>query len=84
MYQCVAKVFGVLSLLAAALTGALGVLWAVFKTIGTEWDYCRGGECSSGYFGAAVFIGFAAIAAVVGFSLLRGGRNRSRSGERRT
>ena len=79
-----AKVFGVLSLLAAALTGALGVLWAVFKTIGTEWDYCRGGECSSGYFGAAVFIGFAAIAAAVGFSLLRGGRNRSRSGERRT
>ena len=79
-----AKVFGVLSLLAAALTGALGVLWAVFKTIGTEWDYCRGGECTSGYFGAAVFIGFAMIAAVVGFSLLRGGRNRSPSGERRT
>jgi len=56
----------------------------VFKTIGTEWDYCRAGECSSGYFGAALFICFAMIAAVVGFSLLRGGRNRSPSGERLT
>ncbi len=77
-----AKAFGVLALLAAAVTGAVGVLWAVFKTIGNEWDYCRGGECTSGYVGAAVFLGFAAIAALVGSNLLCRQRKRSRSGER--
>jgi hypothetical protein len=80
----VAKAFGVLSLLAAAVAGGVGVLLAVFKTIGNEWDYCRGGDCTSGYVGATVFIGFAVVAALVGFSLLRGTRNRSRSGERLT
>jgi hypothetical protein len=76
----VTKAFGVLLLLAAAASGSVGLLWAIFKTIGNEWDFCRGGECTSGYVGAATFIGFGAIAGFVGFRLLRGQRNRSRSG----
>ena len=67
----VAKVLGVLLLVAAGAAGLVGLLWAVFKIIGNEWDYCRGGDCTSGYVVAAVLIVFAAIAGLVGLRLLR-------------
>ena len=70
-----AKALGGLLLLIGAASAAVGVLWAVFKTIGTEWDYCRDGDCTSGYVGAALLIGFAVVAVLVGLRLLRGARN---------
>jgi hypothetical protein len=70
--ELVGKAIGVLLLLAAAASGAMGVLWAVFKTFGSEWDYCGSGGCTSGYVGAALLLGFAAIAGLVGLRLLRG------------
>ena len=78
------KALGVLLLLVAAASAAVGVLWAIFKAIGSEWDYCHRGGCTSGYVGAAVFIGFAGVVGLVGFRLLRGERNGPRSGERLT
>lgn len=61
-----------LAFVAGLVLALLGALWAIFKTIGTEWDYCpSGGECISGYYPAAGLVLVGGGVAALGLCLLR-------------
>ena len=66
------KLFGALPLLMAVVVGAIGLLWAILATVGTEWDYCNGGSCTDGEIVGLALIVPAAVAGVAGFLLVRG------------
>ena len=51
--------------------GVIGLAWSIFKTAGTEWDICGGGECTSGYVYALPLIILGAAGFLVGFRLVR-------------
>jgi hypothetical protein len=62
---------GVMSIVASAVTGAIGALWALFAIIGTEWDYCpRGSDCIPGELVGAAIVATAAGFAWVGVRLV--------------
>jgi hypothetical protein len=71
------RFLGAIVLVAAAITGAIGVVWIGLDAIGTEWDYCpSGGDCIAGW---KMGLGFVAASAVLGLAaggLLRGSRQR--------
>ena len=78
------KLLGVLLLMVAAIAGVVGVDWIFLDAVGTEWDYCSGGDCIAGWIMGAGFAVAAVIAGGVGFRLLRGERHDARAGERLT
>jgi hypothetical protein len=79
------KLLGVLLLMVAVIAGVIGVGWLFLDAVGTEWDYCRrGSDCIAGWKMGAGFTVAAIVTAVVGFSVLRRERRRSRPRERLT
>lgn len=73
---------GGLALVVAAVAGVIGVGWLLLDAVGMEWDYCPGGtDCIAGWIMGTMFAGVAAVAGIVGASLLRRKRHGSRSGE---
>ena len=75
------KLLGVLLLMVAAMAGVVGVGWIFLDAVGTEWDYCSGGDCIAGWTMGASFAVAAVIAGGVGFRLLRRERHAARPGE---
>lgn len=67
------------SFVVALVTGAIAAAWAYVKAVGTEWDYCSGGECYSAWYFVAVLATVSVASATAGFFLLRLGRNGTRS-----
>ena len=65
------KLLGVLLLAAATIAGVVGVGWIALDAVGTEWDYCSGGDCIAGWKMAVGFSVVAVAAGIVGFRLLR-------------
>ena len=65
------KLLGVLLLAAATIAGVVGVGWITLDAVGTEWDYCSGGDCIAGWIMGASFVVAAVIAGVVGVRLRR-------------
>lgn len=63
----------------ALLTGAIAAGWGYVKAVGTEWDYCSGGECYSAWYFVAVLATVSVASATVGFLILRRGRDSTRS-----
>jgi hypothetical protein len=72
----VGKLLGALLILVAAAAGLIGVLWLFVDAVGTEWDYCRRGDCIAGWKMGAAFTFAAVVVGVVGLSLLRRERHR--------
>jgi hypothetical protein len=66
---------GAVVLLAAAIAGAIGVLWVGFDAIGTEWDYCPDGrDCIAGWKMGFGFIVASAALGLAASGLLRSSR----------
>ena len=65
------KLLGVLLVGVAAIAGVVGVGWIALDAVGTEWDYCSGGECIAGWKMGVGFSVVAVTAGIVGFRLLR-------------
>jgi hypothetical protein len=67
-------VVAALAFVAGLVLSLLGALWAFFKVIGTEWDYCpSGGHCISGYYPAAGLVLTGGLIASLGLRLHRSG-----------
>ncbi len=67
------------SFVVALVTGAIAAGWGYVKAVGTEWDYCSGGECYSAWYFVAVLATVSVASATVGFVILRRGRDSTRS-----
>jgi len=79
------SVLGGLLIIAATITGVIGIGWLFLDAIGTEWDYCPGGsDCVAGWKVGAGLTVVAAAAGLIGLGVLRRERDSSRSGERLT
>ncbi len=67
------------SFVVALVTSAIAAGWGYVKAVGTEWDYCSGGECYSAWYFVAVLATVSVASATVGFVILRRGRDSTRS-----
>jgi hypothetical protein len=60
-------------LLLGTVAGAIGLLWVYLDAIGTEWDFCSGGECIAGWLVGSGVVGAGVVAALAGLGLMRRG-----------
>ena len=63
---------GLLLLVAAVATAALGAVWIGLDAIGTEWDFCpRGSDCVDGWLMGISLVALGAAAGLLGLRLAR-------------
>lgn len=67
------------SFVVALVTGAIAAGWGYVKAVGTEWDYCSGGECHSAWYFVAVLATVSVASATAGFVILRRDRDSTHS-----
>jgi len=80
----VSTLLGAVLLAVAAVAAAIGVVWLGLDAVGSEWDYCRDGDCTAGWKMGAGFLVGALVVGLAGLVLLRQGRHGPRTDGRLT
>ena len=65
------RLLAILLLATAVAAAIVGGAWGLMKGAGGEVDYCRGGDCTSGWYGAGALLAVSVAAAIAGVALLR-------------